>query len=58
LRDNPGGLLNEAVEIVNLFIPKGKEVVKTIGKLQNVNYTYKTSKTPIDKDIPIGGTDQ
>ncbi len=53
LRDNPGGLLSEAVEIVNLFIPKGKEVVKTLGKLQNVNYTYKTSKTPIDKDIPI-----
>lgn len=53
LRDNPGGLLNEAVEIVNLFIPKGKEVVKTLGKLQNVNYTYKTTKTPVDKDIPI-----
>ncbi len=53
LRDNPGGLLNEAVEIVNLFIPKGKEVVKTLGKLQNVNYTYKTTKTPIDKEIPL-----
>ncbi|TDQ17664.1 S41A family C-terminal processing peptidase-3 [Algoriphagus boseongensis] len=53
LRDNPGGLLNEAVEIVNLFIPKGKEVVKTIGKLQNVNYTYKTTKTPVDKEIPL-----
>ncbi|MDR7132505.1 carboxyl-terminal processing protease [Algoriphagus sp. 4150] len=53
VRDNPGGLVNEAVEIVNLFIPKGKEVVKTIGKLKNVNYTYKTSKTPVDKDIPI-----
>lgn len=53
LRDNPGGLLSEAVEIVNLFIPKGKEVVKTLGKLQNVNYTYKTSKTPVDKDIPL-----
>jgi len=44
LRDNPGGLLNEAVEIVNLFIPKGREVVKTIGKLQNVNYAYKTRR--------------
>lgn len=53
LRDNPGGLVSEAVEIVNLFIPKGKEVVKTIGKLQNVNYTYKTTKTPVDKDIPL-----
>jgi carboxyl-terminal processing protease len=53
LRDNPGGLINEAVEIVNLFIPKGKEVVKTIGKLQQVNYTYKTNKTPIDTKIGI-----
>jgi carboxyl-terminal processing protease len=53
LRDNPGGLVNEAVEIVNLFIPKGKEVVKTLGKLQNVNYNYKTTKTPVDRDIPI-----
>ena len=53
LRDNPGGLVNEAVEIVNLFIPKGKEVVKTIGKIQNVNYTYKTTKSPLDKDIPL-----
>lgn len=53
VRDNPGGLVNEAVEIINLFIPKGKEVVKTIGKLENVNYTYKTSKTPVDKDIPL-----
>jgi carboxyl-terminal processing protease len=53
LRDNPGGLINEAVEIVNLFIPKGKEVVKTIGKLQQVNYTYKTNKTPVDTKIGI-----
>ncbi|WP_026967868.1 S41 family peptidase [Algoriphagus terrigena] len=53
LRDNPGGLVNEAVEIVNLFIPKGKDVVKTLGKLQNVNYNYKTTKTPVDKDIPM-----
>ncbi len=53
LRDNPGGLLGEAVEIVNLFIPKGKVVVKTIGKLENVNYTYKTSKSPVDKEIPL-----
>ncbi|MBN7813785.1 S41 family peptidase [Algoriphagus pacificus] len=53
LRDNPGGLVNEAAEIVNLFIPKGKDIVKTIGKLENVNYTYKTTKTPLDKDIPL-----
>lgn len=53
VRDNPGGILKEAVEIVNLFIPKGKEVVRTIGKIENVNAVYKTTKSPVDKDIPI-----
>lgn len=53
LRDNPGGLLGEAVEIVNLFIPKGKEVVRTIGKIERVNHTYKTTKTPVDGKIPL-----
>ena len=53
VRDNPGGILKEAVEIVNLFIPKGKEVVRTIGKIENVNVVYKTTKSPLDKDIPI-----
>ncbi|UJP67034.1 PDZ domain-containing protein [Mongoliitalea daihaiensis] len=53
VRDNPGGILKEAVEIVNLFIPKGKEVVRTVGKIQNVNAVYKTTKSPLDKDIPL-----
>ncbi|EON78488.1 Putative carboxy-terminal processing protease [Lunatimonas lonarensis] len=53
VRDNPGGILREAVEIVNLFIPKGKEVVRTIGKLQSVNTVYKTEKSPLDKDIDL-----
>lgn len=53
LRDNPGGILNEAVDIVNLFIPKGKEVVRTIGKMQSANAVYKTTKAPLDKDIPL-----
>jgi len=53
VRDNPGGILKEAVEIVNLFIPKGKEVVRTIGKLESVNMVYKTTKSPLDKDIPL-----
>ncbi len=53
VRDNPGGILKEAVEIVNLFIPKGKEVVSTIGKLESVNAVYKTTKSPLDKDIPL-----
>lgn len=53
VRDNPGGILKEAVEIVNLFIPKGKEVVSTIGKLESVNAVYKTTKSPLDKDVPL-----
>ena len=53
VRDNPGGILKEAVEIVNLFIPRGKEVVRTIGKLESVNMVYKTNKSPLDKDIPL-----
>ncbi|MFO7825185.1 MAG: S41 family peptidase [Cyclobacterium sp.] len=53
VRDNPGGILNEAVDIVNLFIPKGREVVKTIGKLENVNAEYKTRLSPMDRKIPL-----
>jgi carboxyl-terminal processing protease len=53
VRDNPGGILKEAVDIVNLFIPKGREVVSTQGKVQNVNMVYKTTKTPLDKEIPL-----
>ena len=53
LRDNPGGILKEAVDIVNLFIPKGREVVSTIGKLDNVNAEYKTNRSPVDKNIPL-----
>src|SRR5690606_31865645 len=53
VRDNPGGILKEAVEIVNLFIPKGREVVRTVGKLESVNSVYKTDRSPWDKDIPL-----
>lgn len=53
VRDNPGGILKEAVSIVNLFIPKGREVVRTIGKLESVNAVYKTERSPLDKDIPL-----
>lgn len=53
LRDNPGGLLYEAVNIVNVFIPKGKEVVSTKGKVQEWNKTYTTLNDPIDQDIPL-----
>ncbi len=53
LRDNPGGSLYEAVNIVNAFIPKGKEVVSTRGKVQDWNKTYTTLNNPIDIEIPL-----
>lgn len=53
LRDNPGGMLHEAVNIVNLFIPKGKEVVSMRGKVAEWNKTYTTLNNPIDTEIPI-----
>lgn len=53
LRDNPGGLLNEAVNISNLFIPKGAEVVSTKGKMTDWNKTYKALNSPVDTEIPV-----
>ncbi len=53
LRDNPGGLLFEAVNICNIFIPKGKKVVTTKGKVQNSNVTYETLSNPVDLEIPV-----
>lgn len=53
LRDNPGGLLHEAVNIVGLFIPKGTEVVSTKGKVNDWNKSYKTLNNPIDTEIPM-----
>ncbi len=53
LRGNGGGLLREAVEIVNLFVPKGVEVVSTKGKLKNWDRSYKTSKEPLDMNMPV-----
>ena len=53
LRDNGGGSLQEAVDIVNLFVPKGQEVVSTKGKLPQSHGSYKTSSEPIDSEIPI-----
>jgi carboxyl-terminal processing protease len=53
LRENPGGLLIEAINIVNLFIPKGKEVVSTKGKVADWNKTYSTLNNPLDTDIPL-----
>jgi len=53
LRGNPGGLLLESVNICNLFIPKGKKVVDTRGKVENSNITYETLNTPVDLEIPV-----
>lgn len=53
LRNNGGGLLNEAVDIVNLFVPKGQEVVSTRGKLKQGDRTYKTTREPLDTEIPL-----
>lgn len=53
LRGNPGGLLSEAVEIVNLFVGPGNHVVSTKGKGQQFNEDFKTTKTAIDESIPL-----
>jgi len=53
LRSNPGGLLNEAVNVSNIFIPRGKEIVSTKGKVTDWNKTYSGLNNPIDTDIPL-----
>ncbi len=53
LRDNPGGLLREAVNTVNLFVPKGQEIVSTKSSIQKYNKTYLTQNEPIDVSIPL-----
>ncbi len=53
LRGNPGGLLMEAVNVTNLFIPKGHRVVSTKGKIPENNLTYETLNHPVDTEIPV-----
>jgi len=53
LRGNPGGLLTEAVEIVNLFTAQGTEVVSTKGKVKQFDEDFKTTKQPVDEKIPL-----
>lgn len=53
LRDNGGGLLIEAVKIVNFFVPKDKIVVTTKGRIKDENQIYKTQYEPLDTEIPI-----
>ena len=53
LRGNPGGLLNEAVNIVNIFVNKGSEVVSTKGKAKEWDKTYHALNNPVDTEIPV-----
>ena len=53
IRDNGGGLLEQAVEIANYFLPRGKVIVTTKGKVKQASSTYKTLREPLDLDIPI-----
>jgi len=53
LRGNPGGLLMEAVNIVNFFVPKGEEIVSTRGKIKQGDKTYIATEEPIDTTIKI-----
>ena len=53
LRGNPGGLMDEAVKIANLFLPRGSEVVSTRGKVSQWEKTFRTAREPIDTEMPI-----
>ena len=53
LRGNPGGLLREAVNVTNIFVPKGQLVVTTKSKVSKYNKTYYTNRDPIDLEIPV-----
>jgi carboxyl-terminal processing protease len=53
LRSNPGGLLDEAVHIVNFFVPKGQEIVSTRGKVKQWDKTYYATEEPIDTVMPL-----
>ena len=53
LRNNGGGLLDEAIEIVNFFVPRGKTIVTTKGKIKQASNIYKTLREPLDTEMPI-----
>ena len=53
LRNNPGGLLQEAVKIVNLFVPKGQLVVSTKSNISSYNQEFRTTKQPLSLEIPL-----
>ncbi|KAA6340524.1 putative CtpA-like serine protease [termite gut metagenome] len=53
LRGNGGGLLSEAIEIVNFFVPRGKTIVTTKGRTKQAESIYKTMREPLDTEIPV-----
>lgn len=53
LRGNPGGLLSEAINVTNLFVPKGELIVTTKSKVAKFNQEYETRKRPVDTEIPL-----
>jgi len=53
LRGNPGGLLNEAISVVNLFVPKGEVITTTKSVIEKYNRTYTTRNEPVDTEIPL-----
>lgn len=53
LRHNGGGLLNEAVDIINIFTPKGEVAVTMKGKIQEYNQVFRTTNYPVDTDVPV-----
>ena len=53
LRSNPGGLLNESVDIVNLFVEKGEKIVSTKGKIKSWEKSYTANNKPLDIDVPL-----
>ncbi len=53
LRGNPGGLLRESVNIVNLFVEKGEEIVSTRGKLENLAKVHRAINAPVDTQVPL-----
>jgi carboxyl-terminal processing protease len=53
LRGNGGGILEEAVQLVNFFVPRGEKVLSTKGKLKQTDRLYRTTVSPIDVEIPL-----
>lgn len=53
LRGNPGGLLSEAINVTNLFVPKGELIVTTKSKVKKFNQEYRTKNKPEDEEIPL-----